>query len=188
MTRRSQSKQLAITAIFFAIMLTIQLISNLVFSLWPIPIKPTLVHIPVIIASILYGSKLGAGLGFLMGLMSLITNTVLLLPTSYLFSPFVSGGNLYSLIIALVPRVLIGITPAFFYQKNKTKLGLFLAGAIGSLTNTIFVLAGIFFLFTQVYQGNIKALLASVVSANALIEVLISAFVVSILVPRLKSV
>ncbi|RXH48552.1 pantothenic acid transporter pant, partial [Streptococcus pyogenes] len=41
-------------AIFFAIMLVIHFVSSLVFNIWPIPIKPTLVHIPVIIASVLY--------------------------------------------------------------------------------------------------------------------------------------
>ncbi|MCW1043306.1 ECF transporter S component, partial [Streptococcus anginosus] len=80
------------------------------------PIKPTLVHVPVIIASIVYGPRIGAILGGLMGIMSVTVNTLTLLPTSYLFSPFVENGNFASLIIALVPRILIGITPYFVYK------------------------------------------------------------------------
>ncbi|MGC4441457.1 pantothenic acid transporter pant, partial [Streptococcus suis] len=76
------------------------------------------------------------------GLMSMTHNTIILLPTSYLFSPFVENGNVYSIIIAVVPRILVGITPYFVYKWIKNRKGLFIAGAIGSMTNTIFVLGG----------------------------------------------
>ena len=58
-------------AIFFATMLVIHFLSSLIFNLFPFPIKPTIVHIPVIIASIIYGPRVGVTLGFLMGLLSL---------------------------------------------------------------------------------------------------------------------
>ena len=101
----------------------------------PFPIKPTIVHIPVIIASIIYGPRIGAILGFLMGMISLTVNTITILPTSYLFSPFVPNGNIYSLVIAIVPRILIGLTPYFVYKLLRNKTGLIFAGALGSLTN-----------------------------------------------------
>lgn len=107
---RKQSS-VAQIAIFFAIMLVLHLLSSVIFNLLPVPIKPTIIHIPVIIASIIYGPRIGAILGTLMGLISVVTNTLVLLPTSYLFSPFVPNGNLNSLIIAMIPRILIGITP-----------------------------------------------------------------------------
>ena len=62
-------------AIFFATMLVIHFLSSLIFNLFPFPIKPTIVHIPVIIASIIYGPRVGVTLGFLMGLLSLTVNT-----------------------------------------------------------------------------------------------------------------
>lgn len=89
-----KQSNIAQIAIFFAIMLVIHLLSSVIFNLFPVPIKPTIVHIPVIIASILYGPKVGALLGALMGVISLITNTIVLLPTSYLFSPFVPNGKI----------------------------------------------------------------------------------------------
>ena len=183
-----KQSNIAQIAIFFAIMLVIHLLSSVIFNLFPVPIKPTIVHIPVIIASILYGPKVGALLGALMGVISLITNTIVLLPTSYLFSPFVPNGNIYSLIIALIPRILIGITPYFVYRSLKNKTGLILAGAIGSLTNTIFVLGGIFLLFSNVYNGNIQLLLASVISTNSIAEMIISAILTVAIIPALEKV
>lgn len=184
---RKQSS-VAQIAIFFAIMLVLHLLSSVIFNLLPVPIKPTIIHIPVIIASIIYGPRIGAILGTLMGLISVVTNTLVLLPTSYLFSPFVPNGNLNSLIIAMIPRILIGITPYFVYKWMKNKPGLVLAGAVGSMTNTVFVLGGIFILFSAVYNGDIKAMLALIFSANAISEMIISAILTVAIVPALEKV
>ena len=181
---RKQSS-IAQIAIFFAIMLVLHLLSSVIFNLLPVPIKPTIIHIPVIIASIIYGPRIGAVLGALMGVISVVTNTVVLLPTSYLFSPFVENGSINSL-IAMVPRILIGITPYFVYKWMKNKPGLVLAGAVGSMTNTIFVLGGIFILFSSVYNGDIKAMLALIFSANAISEMIISAILTVAIVPALE--
>lgn len=170
-----KQSSIAQIAIFFAIMLVLHLLSSVIFNLLPVPIKPTIIHIPVIIASIIYGPRIGAVLGALMGIISVVTNTVVLLPTSYLFSPFVENGSINSLMIAMVPRILIGITPYFVYKWMKNKPGLVLAGAVGSMTNTIFVLGGIFILFSSVYNGDIRAMLALVLSANSISEMIISA-------------
>lgn len=183
---RHKSSDISLVAIFFAIMLVIHFISSLVFNLWPVPIKPTLVHIPVIVASIMYGPRIGTILGGLMGVISVVTNTVVLLPTSYLFSPFVDQGNLASLMIAMVPRLLIGITPYYCYKFIHNKFGLVLSGLVGSLTNTVFVLSGIFVFFSTVFGGNIKALLATIVSTNAIVEMIISALVAFTLIPTLS--
>ena len=184
---RKQSS-VAQIAIFFAIMLVLHLLSSVIFNLLPVPIKPTIIHIPVIIASIIYGPRIGAILGTLMGLISVVTNTLVLLPTSYLFSPFVPNGNLNSLMIAMVPRILIGITPYFIYKWMKNKPGLVLAGAVGSMTNTVFVLGGIFILFSAVYNGDIQAMLALVLSANSISEMVISAILTVAIVPALEKV
>ena len=157
---RKQSS-IAQIAIFFAIMLVLHLLSSIIFNLLPVPIKPTIIHIPVIIASIIYGPRIGAILGALMGIISVVTNTVVLLPTSYLFSPFVDK-----------------------WMKNKP--GLVLAGAVGSMTNTIFVLGGIFILFSSVYNGDIRAMLALIFSANAISEMIISAILTVAIVPALE--
>ena len=175
MNKRSN---IAPIAIFFAIMIVIHLLSSILFNVLPFPIKPTIVHIPVIIASIIYGPRI----------LSLTVNTLTILPTSYLFSPFVPNGNFYSVVIAIVPRILIGLTPYFVYKLLKGRAGLIFAGALGSLTNTVFVLGGIFFLFGNVYNGDIQLLLASVISTNSIAELIISALLTLVIVPRLEKI
>ena len=51
--------------------------------------KATIIHIPVILASLLLGPKKGAILGALFGLTSLISNTFQPTPTSFVFHPFI---------------------------------------------------------------------------------------------------
>ncbi|TWT16703.1 ECF transporter S component [Streptococcus sp. sy010] len=182
---KKKSSQIARIAIFFGLMLVIQYLTTTVFSILPLPIKPTLVHIPVIIASIAYGWRTGVLLGGLMGLLSLITNSLVISPASYLFSPFVEGGNLYSVLIAIIPRFLIGLSPYLVYCLMKNKVGLILAGALGSLTNTVFVLSGIFLFFAERYNGNVKLLLASILTINSLAEMLLASFFTATIVPRL---
>ncbi|KXT78761.1 ECF transporter S component [Streptococcus sp. DD13] len=186
--RRNKSNQLATISIFFATMIVLDIVGTIIFSVLPFQIHPTLVHIPVIIASILYGPKIGASLGLLMGFMSILHNTIILQASSYLFSPFVEKGNLYSIFIAVIPRVLIGITPSLVYRWNKSSFGLGLAGAVGSLTNTIFVLGGIFFLFANVYNGDVQKLLAVVLGTNSIAEAVLSVVLTISIVPRLKKI
>lgn len=187
MNNRKQTSDLTIIAMLFATMLVLQIITTSIFSLFPIlPIKPTLMHIPVIIGAIIYGPKIGMTLGGLMGLISMTQATLLQTPTSYLFSPFVEGGNINSLIIAFIPRILIGLTPYLIYKAFKgKKLGFACAGAIGSATNTIFVVGGIFFLFANVYEGNIQAMLATVLGTNAIAELIITTVVTAAITPTL---
>ncbi|HEL1586811.1 TPA: ECF transporter S component [Streptococcus suis] len=186
--KNKKSNQVATLAIFIAIMIVIESISQAIFSAFVLPIKPTITHIPVIVASIIYGPKIGAQLGGFMGVMSMIRNTILLGPMSYIFSPFVENGNFYSILIAVLPRILIGITPFYVYKAMSNRTGLALAAATGTLTNTLFVLSGIFFLFGSVYAGNIQALLASIVSFNTLAELIISISLVLAIVPVLQKV
>ena len=94
MNKRSN---IAPIAIFFAIMIVIHLLSSILFNVLPFPIKPTIVHIPVIIASIIYGPRIGATLGFLMGMLSLTVNTLTILPTSYLLLTICTNGNFIQL-------------------------------------------------------------------------------------------
>jgi len=73
------------------------------------------------------------------------------------------------------------------YKLLKNRTGLIFAGALGSLTNTVFVLGGIFFLFGNVFDGNIQKLLATVISTNSIAELVISAVLTVAIVPRLET-
>jgi len=82
-------------------------------------------------------------------------------------------------------KILIGIFPYYIYKLMQNRFGLLLAGAIGSATNTVFVLTGIFIFFSSVYGGNIQTMLATIISANSIIELIISALLTFLIVPKL---
>lgn len=172
------TKNFTLTAMFLAIMI---LLAVTPLGFIPIgPINATTMHIPVIVASIVLGPRLGAFLGGTFGMISLIRSTFIPTPLSFVFSPFIpvigtDQGSWKALIIALIPRILIGVVPYFVYKgiqkltKNKVNpLSLFLAGIAGSLTNTILVMNLIYFLFQQDYAQvlgtNINAVYSAVLA------------------------
>ena len=181
-----KSSSISRIAIFFAVMITIHFTTSFILHFVPSGIQPTLVHIPVVIASIIYGPRIGATLGLLMGLFSLTMNTLVLTPASHLFSPFVPNGNLYSLVIAIVPRILIGVTPYFVYRWMHNRTGLITAGIVGSMTNTVFVLSGIYLFFGNSFGRGIQHFLGLIVSTNSLIEVIATVLITSAVVPALE--
>ena len=93
MNKKNKANQTAQLSLLIATMVVIEVLSQTIFAAFVLPIKPTLTHIPVIIASIVYGPKIGAYWGGFMGIMSIIRNTVIYTVSSYLFSPFVEGGT-----------------------------------------------------------------------------------------------
>ena len=127
-------------------------------------IKATTIHIPVILGAILLGPRYGAFLGFVFGLTSLINNTYSFSLSSFVFSPFVAGGGVQSLIVCFLPRILIGITAWYVYKgvsallkrqfpSSGNSLPLILAGIAGSLVNTLLVMNLIYFLFGNSYAA-----------------------------------
>lgn len=112
--------------------------------------RATTIHLPVIVGSILLGPKKGAVIGFTFGLTSLITNTFMPTITSFVFSPFYGEGNIFSLVVCFVPRILTGVVPYYVYQWikkfcKKPTVCLGVAGFAGSMTNTFLVMNLIFF-------------------------------------------
>ncbi|MBE8863119.1 ECF transporter S component, partial [Enterococcus faecium] len=81
-------------------------------------------------------------------------------------------GSLKALLIAFIPRILIGVVPYFVFKgmqkliKNKANtVSLFIAGLAGSLVNTILVMNMIYFLFQQDYAQVIGKNINAVYSA-----------------------
>ena len=121
------------------------------------PLNATTMHIPVIIAGIVLGKKAGAELGFVFGLTSLIKATIQPGITSFCFSPFVTigtmSGNYKSLLIAFVPRILLGYLAGFVFEimkkNNRENLGVVVGALTGAITNTVLVLSGIYIFFSN---------------------------------------
>ena len=64
MNKKNKANQTAQLSLLIATMVVIEVLSQTIFAAFVLPIKPTLTHIPVIIASIVYGPKIGAYLVF----------------------------------------------------------------------------------------------------------------------------
>lgn len=151
--------------------------------------RATIIHVPVIIASVMLGPKKGAFLGFLFGLTSLINNTINPTITSFVFTPFFTLGNAepswLSLIVCFVPRILVGVVPYYVRQLTKKLpeiISLGLAGLLGSLTNTILVMNLIYLFFRENYaaaQGKavevLYAAISSVIVINGVPEAIVAA-------------
>ena len=185
MNKKNKANQTAQLALLIATMVVIEVLSQTIFAAFVLPITPTLTHIPVIIASIVYGPKIGAYLGGFMGIMSIVRNTIIYTVSSYLFSPFVEGGTWASAVIAIVPRILIGIFPYFVYKLLQNRLGLILSGVLGAFTNTFFVLLGIYFLIPNFYTAGGKTLMATIFTTNSIAEMIIAGLLTLSITPVL---
>lgn len=107
------------------------------------PVGATIMHIPVIIAAILEGPLIGAIMGLIFGILSIIravtTGNILLVA---FLNPLVS----------VVPRIFIGIISYYVYKaiptkKDSIKIGA--AAALGTLTNTVGFLGMMYLLYAE---------------------------------------
>lgn len=189
-----------LTALFGAIILVLNFTP---FGYIQLPlIKATVIHVPVIIASILLGPLTGAGLGLVFGLTSLYNNTFAPTLMSFAFSPMIpvpgtAHGNAAALLVVFLPRICVGIVPYFVFQilnraaggKWKTAI-LAVSGIAGSMTNTILVMNLIYLFFRNAYgqvshlaAGAVYQAVLSVILINGLPEAVLAA-VITVIVCR----
>ena len=155
-------------------------------------INATTIQMPVIIGAVLFGWKKGAFLGGVFGLTSLIKNTIQPNVTSFVFSPFIpvfgeENGSFFAIIISLLPRIMIGVVSALaFSLLSKVKLNSTVssaaAGFLGSLTNTILVMGGIYLFFGESYSAAkdiayeaLMATVATTITGAGITEAVVSA-------------
>lgn len=168
----------------------------------------TIIHVPVIIGAILLGPKYGAFLGLVFGVTSVIRATITPNVTSFVFSPFVSingfGGNGWSLVIAIVPRVLIGVVAYYVFaammkflrdKKGGHTISLWIAGVAGSLTNTLLVMNLIYIFIGESYAAASNKLaegfymvIMSVIVINGVPEAIVAGILVTSIVKVLSKV
>ena len=168
----------------------------------------TIIHVPVIIGAILLGPKYGAFLGLVFGVTSVIRATITPNVTSCVFSPVVRingfGGNGWSLVIAIVPRVLIGVVAYYVFaammkffrdKKGGHTISLWIAGVAGSLTNTLLVMNLIYIFFGESYAAASNKLaegfymvIMSVIVINGVPEAIVAGILVTSIVKVLSKV
>lgn len=154
-----KTRKLVICALLLAI--------TLILGLSPIGyinigiVEITLLHIPTIIAAILFGVKGGILFGFFFGVTSLIRAFMVPTPFSIALLGTETGITWYNIFlifaIIFVPRILVGIFSALTFgglQKafNRPAVSAGAAGLVGSLTNTVFFLG-----FTYIFAAQILA-------------------------------
>lgn len=157
-------------------------------------IKATTTHIPVIIGAILLGTNAGVILGILFGIVSVIRSTIFPTLTTFVFSPFLpvpgtDTGNWMALLVAFIPRILIGIVVSWLYRVlKKTKLSIgkrmVICSVAGSMVNTVGVLGLIYLFFGDAYAEALSVsyhalvpFLMSVVATNGLGEAVAAAVI-----------
>lgn len=154
--KNRKTKNLAFMSLFIAIELLMVMVPFLGFI--PIgPLRATTLHIPVIIAAMTLGKEKGAGIGLVFGLSSLLINTISPTVTSFVFSPLISGSFM-SALIAIIPRMLIGYISGWIYEKwqwHRRTVVMTVSAMMGSLTNTVLVLGGIYLIFGSQYASSI---------------------------------
>jgi len=143
--------------------------------------KATIMHIPVIIGAILEGPIIGASVGLVFGLFSIYQNVTA--PT--LLSPIFMNP-----IVAIIPRVLIGIISYYSYKAfvkkfNKPQIAFGISAFLGTLTNTVGVLGLTYILFANQYAtlkevstNAVAGILATVAVTNGIPEAIVSILIV----------
>ena len=153
----------------------------------------TTMHIPVILGACLLGPKMGGVLGGVFGVTSVIRATLTPNLTSFVFTPFYSfnpdfHGSWMSLIVAILPRVLIGVVAGYAFRglmkvsHGRAAVSLPIAGFIGSMVNTIGVMGLIYLLFGEQYamaggmaHNLLFKVIMGVVGMNGVPEAIIAA-------------
>lgn len=149
------------TSILLMVQLAVFTAIEAVFCFTPLgslPLGPgivaTLAHIPAIIVALSLGKKAGLYMGFIMGLFSLIVWTFM--PSNplfaFCFTPFTQFGNVWSLVICIVPRTLMPFITAVIFDLLKGRIKLVpaavIAAVVSSLLHSVMVLGLIYICFS----------------------------------------
>lgn len=116
----------------------------------PLPtMKATIMHIPVIIGAIVEGPMVGALVGLVFGLFSMYQNFTAPGPTSFIF---------WNPVIAIIPRILIGLVAYYVYSLMQKKLkkesvSIAVASLLATFTNTAGVLTLAYLFYAQKYAS-----------------------------------
>ena len=200
MTRNKvKIQRLTLAAFFVAI--------ELIMGFTPIGYIPlgvlsiTTMHIPVILAGVLFGPSFGAGMGFVFALTSFLGATLHPGLTSFVFTPFVSVGNMhgnfFSLLICFGPRILLGwmsgVMYAGLYKRCNRVLAASVTAVVNTMIHTLLVLGGIYVFFAEPYAqalgtntAGVAAVLLGVIASNGIVEAVFAGIAIPALVRALR--
>ena len=166
---KEKTRKLVISAMLGAI--------TIVLGLTPLGFIPlgvmnaTTMHIPVIIAAILEGPIVGAAVGLIFGVSSMVKAFTMPLPTSFVF---------WNPLIAVLPRVLIGVVSYYLYGAFSSRSPKFLK--IASVLFDLLIIAFLGFVLFKIVTAD-KFILSSFF---ATLGFLIAAFALLFVTLKLK--
>ena len=147
------------------------------------PAKATIMHLPVIIGAIMEGPLVAIGIGLIFGVFSMI---------QAIMAPTVISFVFLNPLVAVLPRMLIGLTAYYTYKMTKSAAA---TAIVGTLTNTIGVLGMIYMLYGAQFaaalgqdQGKAAALILGIATTNGIPEVIVAVIVVTAVTAALKRI
>lgn len=154
------------------------------------PIDITIVHITVILTAVLFGKKIGLIIGTFWGALSMFRAFIQPTPFNIVF---------LNPLISILPRLLVGLISAIIFKQIKSRfserVSYAITGGIGSLTNTVFVLSGIYFFASEAYaralgisENALLGALGTVVLTNGIIEMIASVILLPLFAIPLEKV
>lgn len=162
-----------------AMLVAILIIQTFVPILGYIPLGPidvTIVHITVILAAVLFGSRTGLLIGMSWGILSMVRAYIQPTPFNIVF---------LNPLISVVPRLLVGLISGLLFSwlsKKTTSRWIYSVTAlVGTVLNTVLVLGGIYLFAGETYANAlgipVSALLGAlgaVIATNGIIEIIAS--------------
>lgn len=186
MKLKMTTRQFALTAILCAF--------TMVLALTPlglIPINPavsvTIIHIPVIIAAIVIGPTSGMIVGLVFGIFSMINATV---------NPGLLSPAFLNPLVAVVPRVLIGLVAGYTYiwmtklmKKDLSPIAIGTTAVVGTLTNTVGVFSMIYVFYgnfvLEVTGVSVGPFLLTLFATNSVPELIVGVILIVLIVKAL---
>ncbi len=181
-----KSKNLVRASLVLALLVVLDLTG---IGIIRIPALPafTILHVPVIVASIAFGPKIGMVSGFGFGLISFFEATFRPgSPIDMLFSPFTSDNPIASIIMTFVPRIILGLIPFYIYKLLSGKIGsrfsVLISAIISTVVHSTLVLTALAVFFKEI---PLASLFITIVSLNTLLETVAAAIIATALAPPL---
>lgn len=141
------------------------------------PIAITVLHIPVIIGAILMGPAKGGILGGAFGILSMVKATFFAAsPADLLFSPFLSGAPVRSLVMCVLPRILLGVFTALLFRLfrkiTKEALAIALGAVFATVLHSLMVLGAMWLFFSAM---PLRDVFVTIASLNCIAETIAAA-------------
>lgn len=159
------TQRIVVAAVLVAITIIMGLVPGVGFV--PVPTasgNATIEHVPTILGSVLEGPLVGMVTGLTFGLLSFTRATLPLFKDP---------------LVAIVPRILIGITPWLVFtvlKRIQLDLAAGVAGFVGAATNTVFVLG------FAVWRGYLPMAVIPTIIPQALAEAIVATIITVVIV------